>query len=209
MPREKPRGVQLRRDALEVTPLQWAYLAEEWRPGRPVPEGENPLEQFGWGKGSLRSIEEAWELCRDLILPAWIGSRPGTRPWAWWAFDAPRWEDPWEGRFYHRTFAEPRQRVGGIGDPDFEALNIVPAFEAGVPVRFLTPPDLRAWPELGNRIQDRPAEAYDRNAPPTYESQAAYLKRLGLLEEGEEEALSEEDFAPVAMPTPSSSREAA
>jgi hypothetical protein len=32
---------------------------------------------------------EAWEELRDDILPAWIEARPGTRPFAWWRFDAP------------------------------------------------------------------------------------------------------------------------
>ena len=31
----------------------------------------------------------AWELLRDTLLPRWIKERPGTRPAAWWLFDAP------------------------------------------------------------------------------------------------------------------------
>lgn len=201
MPREKPRGVQLRRDALEVTPLQWACLTDEWRPGQPVPEGESPLEEFAWGQGTLHSLEDAWKHARDLILPKWTRERPGTRPSAWWAFDAPRWnDDPWEGCFYHGTFASPRQRLGGTGDPVYEALNYVPEFELGVPARFLTAIDLHTWPALRNRLHDRPAEAYDPEDPPMYESSAAYLKRLGLLVEGEEAALSEQAFEPVPIP---------
>ncbi|HWL93850.1 MAG TPA: hypothetical protein VNT79_09970, partial [Phycisphaerae bacterium] len=32
---------------------------------------------------------EAWECLRDELLPKWIEENPGSRPWAWWAFDAP------------------------------------------------------------------------------------------------------------------------
>lgn len=36
-----------------------------------------------------------WEQQRDTLLAAWVQERPGTRPWAWWCFDAP--EDRPEG----------------------------------------------------------------------------------------------------------------
>ena len=30
-----------------------------------------------------------WQAHRDEVLAEWIEDRPGTRPWAWWEFDAP------------------------------------------------------------------------------------------------------------------------
>ena len=32
---------------------------------------------------------EAWEIMREKIMADWIREQPGTRPWAWWKFDAP------------------------------------------------------------------------------------------------------------------------
>ena len=36
-----------------------------------------------------KGMQLAWELMRDELLPAWIAEHPGTRPYAWWAFDSP------------------------------------------------------------------------------------------------------------------------
>jgi hypothetical protein len=33
--------------------------------------------------------EQAWREHRDVMLGDWIAERPGTRPWAFWRFDAP------------------------------------------------------------------------------------------------------------------------
>jgi hypothetical protein len=46
----------------------------------------------------VEAVREAWEIFRDEILYDWIRDKPqygtgrpgpGTRPWAWWEFDAP------------------------------------------------------------------------------------------------------------------------
>lgn len=47
-------------------------------------------------------LREIWLNHRDDLLREWIAAKPGTRPWAWWAFDAPR---------------EFRRRVAGDGTP--------------------------------------------------------------------------------------------
>jgi len=54
-------------------------------------------DYFGDAFGNGDSFDEAfareaWEQYRDQILAEWITKRPGTRPWAWWEFDAP--EEP-------------------------------------------------------------------------------------------------------------------
>jgi hypothetical protein len=41
------------------------------------------------GKLHISSAEEAWEELRDELLPRFVLEHPGTRPWAWWRFDAP------------------------------------------------------------------------------------------------------------------------
>ena len=43
-------------------------------------------ERFFW----LRTqIEAGWRELREAVLTAWGAARPGSRPWAWWQFDAP------------------------------------------------------------------------------------------------------------------------
>ena len=32
---------------------------------------------------------ECWQKHREVLLAEWIEDNPGTRPWAWWRFDAP------------------------------------------------------------------------------------------------------------------------
>ena len=34
-------------------------------------------------------MEAAWWELRDELLPTWIEQHPGTRPYAWWRFEAP------------------------------------------------------------------------------------------------------------------------
>lgn len=37
----------------------------------------------------FRFYRPEWERVRDAIVAAWIEEHPGTRPWAWWEWDAP------------------------------------------------------------------------------------------------------------------------
>ena len=36
----------------------------------------------------MRRIAEIWKKTGEQITQNWIAKRPGTRPWAWWKFDA-------------------------------------------------------------------------------------------------------------------------
>ena len=69
---------------------------------------------------------------------------------------------------------EPRLRLGGIGTPQHEALNVVPVFSFGI-----------------SAMVD-----VDENDPPTFEAQATYLERHGLLLPGERKRLKKADFEP-------------
>ena len=94
--------------------------------------------------------------------------------------EAPRGDVPepysrWWKEAYAAMWPEPRERLGGAGEVSAN----VPHWTSGVPVKW-------------NR------ETLDPKDPPMYESQAAYLKRLGLLVEGEEGGLGPKDFEPVA-----------
>jgi hypothetical protein len=48
------------------------------------------------------ALERLWRVHRAELLAEHIAKRPGTRPWAWWAFDAPQ---------------DARRRRGGKGTP--------------------------------------------------------------------------------------------
>jgi hypothetical protein len=48
-------------------------------------------DAFGWDQDfDEAAAREAWELMREKLMADWIREQPGTRPWAWWAFDAPQ-----------------------------------------------------------------------------------------------------------------------
>ena len=118
------------------------------------------------------ALRAAWSELRDDILQGFITEYPGARPWAWWHYDAPRaplgvFQGWWDG-------TEPRLRLGGTGTPSHEVLNYVPAFSFGLPEAWITDEDVATWPRLAGH-------AIDPSDPPTFESEAAYLQRHGLL----------------------------
>lgn len=136
---------------------------------------------------------EAWKTCGSELLRQWIKERPGTRPWAWWHFDAPRWNNP---RYERLSLPEPRKRLGGTGTPNFECLAYVPAFEFGVPKswvgsRIVDLYNGRNKNTHGNAMCSKYIEGYFKalpvnpDDPPIYETEASYLKRQGLLTEEE------------------------
>jgi hypothetical protein len=100
----------------------------------------------------------AWGRHRGELLPGWIAEHPGTRPAAWWLYDAP----------------EARRQVAG---PPAEFAEAAERWRCdGLP-----------W------LLEEPAEGA------RFESGAAYLRRLGLLERGEAERITRGAFRPVEM----------
>lgn len=118
-------------------------------------------------------VKLEWSIARKKILSSWIDEHPGTRPYAWWCFDAPGI----------------RQRVGGTGTPKHEVLKYAPAFVFGIPRYWITAQDTGI---LGRAVHK--GKPLDINDPPLFESQAAYLERNGLLSEIEKAALPEDAF---------------
>ena len=54
----------------------------------------NGFSFFGEGypesdPAAMKRMRADWQRHRDELLPEWIALHPGSRPWAWWAFDAP------------------------------------------------------------------------------------------------------------------------
>jgi hypothetical protein len=130
-----------------------------------------------------QQLEALWAAHREHVLAAWIRQRPGTRPYAWWVFDAPRADEPWP--WWRERTCDPRQRVGGTG----QAWRDRPRDPHGAyfdPGAFGLP---TTWEP----------ESFDPSDPPLFESEAAYLERHALLAAGERRRLGPDAFTPVAL----------
>ncbi|MEN1679251.1 MAG: hypothetical protein AAGJ46_06630 [Planctomycetota bacterium] len=116
------------------------------------------------------AIEAGWRQFGPTILKEWIAEKPGTRPWAWWEFDAP----------------ELRQRVDGGEHPCNNPERVARLGAEKAKQAYFGCPNILA-------LEDDFAAKW--------ETEAAYLYRLGLLEEGELEALqSQRDEANQQSP---------
>ncbi len=118
-----------------------------------------------------------WEKAKDTILENFIQQHPCCRPWGWWCFDAPRWNDSDTDCYWHGTLPEPRQRIGGSGR-SLNETGSVPSFSFGLPSSWPTAVYADAGLAAVNDVPD-PLD------PPTFESQASYLQRHGLLTDAE------------------------
>jgi hypothetical protein len=163
---------------------------------------DEPLTDPWWWLSGVS--EETWKANRGDVLRFWIREKPGTRPYYWWVYDAPRWLDD-------DCWPEPRRRVGGRGTPCYEVLAHAPNFEFGIPPAWVRGWSIeyyngRAVDVHGERIGtqhsegDFPAENFDPSDPPRFESQTAYLDRHGLLLPGERRRLGSKDFDPETLP---------
>jgi len=142
-----------------------------------LPDDASPWERYKRDFPPADRLREAWRDCGPGVLARWVQLRPGTRPSAWWRFDAPRAPRPAGfGAWAEQVFPLPRRRLGGRGE-----LQPWARIECGLP---------RDWPAAG----------FDPLDPPTFEAEAAYLARLGLLMAGERERLADPDLAPVPLP---------
>lgn len=186
MPR-KPRKSRIMKRAID--PAEIYFLQYGTTKGGP-PYEHLKLELFLRGM-HVDNWKPIWEEVREEVMAAWIKKHPGTRCWAWWEFDAPRWERKF-GAYFDGTLPEPRRRIGGIGTPSHDVLAYVPYFDSGIPTSWVSKfqeeyYNGRAKDIHGNVIPseykdgDFKGVAIDENDPPVFESEAAYLDRHGLL----------------------------
>jgi hypothetical protein len=116
----------------------------------------------------------------DRFLREWAATHPGTRPFYFWDFiEIPE---------------EERRRVGGVGDPRGPE-HLMFDLTFGVP-------DHQSWNVRGRRVfYDGPLTGtpIDPANPPTFESQASYLDRHGLLFKGERARLGPSAFEPESI----------
>ena len=174
------RRVAKLRNGQEVSDAAWAFLHDE-----PFPPDTRQWDRYELEHNcKLGTCEPVVELLwADLgadITAQWAKDHPGTRPSAWWRFSAPRgpyvYQDSRRGAL---ALEEPRRRVGGVGTPAYETLAYVPRFGFGIPVDW---------------ADDRSGQD-----PPTFESEAAYLERHGLLTAAERRRLKAADFEPESI----------
>lgn len=136
-----------------------------------------------------------WETNRKQILKDWIRTAPGTRPPAWWKYDVPEMA---------------RQRIAGTGDPAWEHLGYVLSYRLGIPDLWVSEFDTQYYNGKARHVDghiiptdykdgDFTGKAVDPNDPPTYESQASYLRRLELFAPGEERRLPVDAFEPETI----------
>jgi hypothetical protein len=111
-------------------------------------------------------LKNLWLDHGDYIVEEHVEESPGTRPALWRLYDAPRLPIGTFPRcYYDGKKPMPRKRLGGTGTPEHEVRNVVPYFDHGIPSALVS---------------------IDDDDPPTFESQAAYLKRHGMFLAGEE-----------------------
>lgn len=185
------------------------YLTTGERPqGKDKPFAEGAHECWTL-EGNAKKLTAAWGNNKAGILLEWKKNSPGTRPWSWWAFDAPRWKQKFKA-WFDGALPEPRERLGGIGTPNYEVLAYAPHFKFGIPASFV---DQFSVDYYNGRARDIKGElipcnhkegdfmgvAIDTADPPAYESEASYLKRHGLLTKTEAARLSATDFEPVLI----------
>jgi hypothetical protein len=68
-------------------------------------EGVHFIDGSGFLTGSGRGVDEAaareaWSIMRDELMAEWISAKPGTRPWAWWAYEATERRETVNGRVH-------------------------------------------------------------------------------------------------------------
>jgi hypothetical protein len=116
-------------------------------------------------------VRQAWAKVDERILSPWCKSRPGTQPYAWWEYDAPRESiDTWPGTHRDGKLFALRKRLSGTGTPTHEKLSFGPRYIFGIPTDWVFPVLLTCYPDKDLK----PIDSYD---PPVFESQARYLDR--------------------------------
>lgn len=176
----------------------------------PQPADANPFRVLSLDSGQAERVHhgytlaEAWAEYGAEIVERWAVDHPGTRPTCWWRFTAPKLtpEHPivqadalaWPALL--ADLPAPRLRLGGTGTPDYERLAIVPEFQRGLPVRWITDDLLRTYELIGSPLD---VPAYDPLDRPVYESEPANLRRLDLLLPGEAARLPADAFDPEAV----------
>lgn len=136
---------------------------------------------------------DLWLRYCDAVVEDYAQEYPGYRPGRWWAYNAP----------------EMRKRVGGIGTPCHEVLEHFQKFRYGLPLYWITPWQVSFYSgpiptSYGYHARPIASGAFtgvaiDTENPPSFESQAAFLRRHKLFLPSEAKRLSKDDFDPEVI----------
>ena len=159
------------------------------RAGKRREELDEEAQSWLWGDDnsypyftSDEHVDGLWKRHSGAVVEDWIADRPGSRPPRWWEREAP----------------EQRQRMGGTGQPLHELGVAEPLrLVCGLPDAWATATWWAAR-RLAYRLP-KPPGLVDPADLPIFESEAAYLDRLGLFRPGERRSVPPEDFRPVAI----------
>ena len=106
MPKVKRRSKHARRALGTAHIMQlkygWDFLHGAWGDG-----SRNAPYVLGSEAETLADMQNAWQGLRDKLLQSWIAKKPGSRPWAFWRFDAAEERD--------KTLHEPEQ-LAALGE---------------------------------------------------------------------------------------------
>jgi hypothetical protein len=165
MPTKRTRRTRNIRHA-DISELAWRFLNDG-----SIPEDYNTWEFFmlqynHFDHATGYTSESIWELYADEITATWIKEKPGTRPKCWWRYSAPRKAEQGHRKHMFPLIETRRVLLGPATTEDR-----VPAGDFGIP---------RIHCE-SNRTAGQ------------IESQAAYLKRHGLLTPDETRRLKSYD----------------
>jgi hypothetical protein len=105
------------------------------------------------------AMRRAWDELRHDLLPAFIAEHPGTRPYAWWVFDAPERRQRTDGVVHPFDDRKRRQHVENVARKYPAFRETAYKLHRGRPRCLCVPDDFAAQ----------------------YESELQYLDRLDLL----------------------------
>lgn len=157
--------------------------------------------------GEMPTLEDLWRLHGEAITAEMAERNPGKRLTCWWKWSAPVCNDEGMPVDRPRTYIEPtvRMRLGGTGT----YWKNWPC-HLGIPIQWHSEWEVEYYNGRAVDVHGKPigttfSEGYfkgaapDPNDMPVYESQAAFLARLGLLLPGEADRLTEPDYAPEVL----------
>jgi hypothetical protein len=172
MPRQRRQPRTAR--ALDCTLAEMAFFLDQ----PPPPDCEVDFWCLAGNTTEFRpdrpNTEELWKMLGAGIITQWAETRPGSRPASWWRFAQP---------------SPLRLRLGGRGRPCCEWSANGPRFHLGVPID---------WSWVRGDGSDTPDHASITD-PPTFESQARCLLRLGALLPTERTRITKRDLLPVTI----------
>jgi hypothetical protein len=164
------------------------------------------------------AVASTWQSVGSDLVREWAALHPGTRPSGWWEYAAPSTPIPNVRPSVLDDRAAQRRRLGGIGTPQYEVLNVAPRFAFGLPVDWVDAFDEQYYNGRARDIHGKPigtdfregqfsGRAPRADDPPTFESQATYLARHDLLLDGERDRIPPAGWTPEAIAIPADTRD--